>query len=334
MKIHPQHRNRLPGFASALRRVSGLSRARALVTYLVVTLVTLPSFADAKRAGNESTQGSDKDAGAQARLHFETANLAFEEERYAEAAREFETAHELKPHAAVLFNAAQAWQLAGAPERAADDYAQALARSELTDEQSEYARQALKSLRQDLGWIDVAGDRGIHAELEGQALDLPFTRHLSPGAHNLSATDSSGQTWTQEFTIRRDRPLKVYLRPPSPEPVTATEPSLDSHRSSNEDWPIRRTMGTVSLGAGAAFGLGSVLLGVATLNTNKKFEQSDYHDQSLHDRAVSLRTWTNVFALSGAVVGGTGLVLLLTDASQEEISLQLSPDRVALRSRF
>jgi tetratricopeptide (TPR) repeat protein len=59
---------------------------------------------------------------ADARAHYEKATGAYALGRYADAAAEFEAAFTLKPDPAILYNAAQAYRLAGKKERALELY--------------------------------------------------------------------------------------------------------------------------------------------------------------------------------------------------------------------
>jgi tetratricopeptide (TPR) repeat protein len=58
------------------------------------------------------------DSRTQARAHYEKASAAFALGRFADAAGEFERAFELKPDAALLYNAAQSHRMAGNKSRA------------------------------------------------------------------------------------------------------------------------------------------------------------------------------------------------------------------------
>jgi len=280
-----------------------------------------------------------EDEAAQAREHFNAGNHAFAEGKYEEAALAFEEAHRLKPHAAVLFNAAQAWEHAEKKEYAADRYAEALKRTELGADRAVHARKSLKALRQTLGWVELAGEDGVRATV-GTIIkaELPSTTHLLPGKHTIHAVDNDGKEWTQSVLIKADRPGRVFLKRPEEkapvekkkEPVSVPVPALKETPKSN----VRRTYGYAALGVGGALGLTSVVLGVATLNTNSKYEDGGFVDSDLRSRAVSLRTWTNVLAVSGTVVGATGLVLLLTGPEEREVSLSVTPELLRLQTRF
>jgi tetratricopeptide (TPR) repeat protein len=83
-----------------------LSGARLVL--LAVVLATGPLLAGRAQAGNEED----------ARAYLDKATAAYALNKYAVAAENFEKAFELKPDPALLYNAAQAWRLAGNKERA------------------------------------------------------------------------------------------------------------------------------------------------------------------------------------------------------------------------
>jgi hypothetical protein len=72
--------------------------------------------------GLAGTARADDKARAEAREHYEKARGAYALGRYADAAAEFEAAFVLKPDPAILYNAAQAYRLAGKKERALELY--------------------------------------------------------------------------------------------------------------------------------------------------------------------------------------------------------------------
>src|SRR5262249_34728531 len=70
-------------------------------------------------------------------------------------------------------------------------------------------------------------------------------------------------------------------------------------------------LGVLALGAGAASAGVGIGLGIDALDARDTFESSGLRDLDAHDRALTLRPWTNV-AWAGAVVFGvTGVVLLV-----------------------
>ncbi|HVU52541.1 MAG TPA: hypothetical protein VHL80_17800 [Polyangia bacterium] len=70
-------------------------------------------------AASPPARGDDK---AEARAHYDKATTAYALGRYADAAGEFEQAFALKADPALLYNAAQAYRLAGRRERALELY--------------------------------------------------------------------------------------------------------------------------------------------------------------------------------------------------------------------
>lgn len=96
------------------------ARAGSLGVVAAIALVSLAGRADAAGKGRESKAS---DAKAQAvRDYLDKATAAFALNRYAVAAENYEKAFELKPDPAVLYNAAQAYRLAGNKERALELY--------------------------------------------------------------------------------------------------------------------------------------------------------------------------------------------------------------------
>ena len=89
------------------------SRSRlALLTALTCLLATGPLLTGRAEAANEE----------QAREYLDKATAAYALNHYAVAAENFEKAFELKPDAALLYNAAQSYRLAGNKERALELY--------------------------------------------------------------------------------------------------------------------------------------------------------------------------------------------------------------------
>jgi hypothetical protein len=98
-----------------------------------------------------------------------------------------------------------------------------------------------------------------------------------------------------------------------PQPVRSRDSRQDLRR--REASHTQRTWGFVALGAGAVLAGTAIFLGTRTLAARDDYNASGLHDVDAHDRAVSLRLWTNV-AWGGAALGaGTGVVLLLTTPS-------------------
>jgi hypothetical protein len=89
----------------------------------VVAAIAFLFFAGGARAAGKGRDGKASESKAQAvRDYLDKATAAFALNRYAVAAENYEKAFELKPDPAVLYNAAQAYRLAGNKERALELY--------------------------------------------------------------------------------------------------------------------------------------------------------------------------------------------------------------------
>src|SRR6185295_7852287 len=109
---------------------------------------------------------TDDPEATEARRLYNEARQAFKQERYREAALGFEAASKIRPHAVALYIAAQAWELAQEPVRAADAYARALSTPKLEEEQAARARERLDALEPELATALVAGREGTRVRLD------------------------------------------------------------------------------------------------------------------------------------------------------------------------
>lgn len=284
-----------------------------------------------------------------AKVEFNQGNLAYERGNYRKAAEAFEQAHQLSPHSAVLFNAARAWWKMGESERAADNYAEAIRRGELTSEQTLRARSALANLRKKLGWIIVSGAPGTRVSVGHQSdASLPLTTHLAPGDHVLHL-QKNGDTWEQLVTVEADAPLSVVAQKERPRagkkeqfPVPAPPPPSAPESHGQKTW------GWVTLGVGTALGSGAVVTGLFTLNARNEFnalnDGSQENLSAAQNRRAETRTWqtvTNALAISGGAAALTGFTLLLTAPKRtasrrasQFVSLTIGPGRLEMLGRF
>lgn len=292
----------------------------ALTTPVLAQEGDAPPQTDGPRESAAPANGSDARALAEkAKIQFNLGNEAYERGNYRDAAQAFEQAHRLSPHSAVLFNAARAWWKMGESERAADDYAEAIRRGELTSEQALRARSALASLRKRLGWIVVNGPPDTVVSVDHRtSTPLPLTTHLAPGDHILYL-EQNGERWQQLVTVVADAPLSVVAQKslPGNEAARVREPAPTA--LPEESGGAQRTWGWLTVGVGAALGAGAVATGLFTLNARNEFNglndgtpENVAAAQDRRNEAVTWRTVTNVLAISGGAVGLTGLTLLLT----------------------
>ncbi len=97
-----------------------MRRASRSMVFVAAAAAGLLLAGGAQAAGKAKAEKAGK--ADEAREYLDKATAAFALNRYAVAAENYEKAFELKPDAAVLYNAAQAYRLAGNKERALDLY--------------------------------------------------------------------------------------------------------------------------------------------------------------------------------------------------------------------
>ena len=95
-------------------------------------------------------------------------------------------------------------------------------------------------------------------------------------------------------------------------------------------------LGWGSLGGAVLAGGVAIFLGASALDANDAFNASGHTDQAAHDRAVALRTWTNVTWAAAGALGATGAVLLLAAPKRAapRATLHVSPGGAALIGSF
>lgn len=293
-----------------------------------------------------SAEQSDARALAEkAKVEFNRGNQAYEQGNYRKAAEAFEQAHRLSPHSAVLFNAARAWWKMGESERAADNYAEAIRRGELTSEQTLRARSALSNLRKKLGWVIVSGAQNTRISV-GHKSDapLPLTTHLAPGDHVLRL-NLNGESWEQLVTVVADAPLSVVAKKEpdqaAPDPPRETPPPPPIAQGHGQ-----RTWGWVTFGVGSALGAGAVATGLFTLNARNEFNAlNDGTPENVsaarerRDEAKTWRTVTNALAISGGAAALTGFTLVLAAPSARKsarrvVAVAVGPGQLHVSGRF
>jgi hypothetical protein len=280
------------------------------------------------------------------------ARAAFESKDYDLAARTFEEAYRLKPHPATQYNAALAWEKAGALARAADAFESALDSEGLDEGRATASRERLAALKRQLGYVFISKPLGATASIaHAENLPIPAKIHLAPGKHELNVRRSDGTTSTETVTVRAGEAVQVSVEGGglNPSPI---EPDVGEGGKPNPGDPAgadaadgscsQCTWGWVAIGGAAvAAGVGAYF-GLKTLSERDTFEDSDRTDDAAHDRAVSARTASNV-AFGVAIVAGTvGVVLLLTgsrDGDKKETAktrteLRLGPTGISAALRF
>jgi hypothetical protein len=309
------------------------------------------------------------DPKARASEIFHEASRAYDRGQFAAAASGFEESDRLVPRSAALYNAGVAWEAAGDPARAANDYDTALDRGELAPDQAADARKQLDALERKLGRLDVLAPpdaRIVVGVVEGHGPRLHL--HVEPGAHDVLVTTADGRAERRTIDARagevatvrfEDRPGPVPQPPLGPStrtPRQQSPPAVPSGRPTAS--PLRpgggvsgpvishppshpeRTVAWVALGTAVAFSGAAIVFGVKTLDSLHSFESSDELDASAHDNAVRYRLLTNIaLGAAGAValLGGTLLVVSFTgsrETRQAGLAVEAGLGSVALRWRY
>jgi len=281
---------------------------------------------------------ADPDAAAVREFH--EGQQAYARGDFRAAAQRFEAAFRDDPRGAIVFNAGLSWQAAGEPARAADDYAFALATTDLPAENAADARTRLGALEKSLGRIDVTSPQGSRVSVaHADRLPPPAHVHVAPGRYTVTvllADDSSRQRsvsvrageWAHlDFSDDHAAPVADET-PPSPAPTTTPEPPATTAGSSSQ-----RTWGWITLGAAG------VLAGVSAWLTVQFFDANSTNDQQRtphsHDDAVAAATRLDIGLIATAAVAGVGVGLLLTAPSASTtVAMQATPGGAVLHVSF
>jgi len=283
---------------------------------------------------------ADPDAAAVREFH--EGQQAYARGDFRAAAQRFEVAFRDDPRGAIVFNAGLSWQAAGEPARAADDYAFALATTDLPAENAADARTRLGALEKSLGRIDVTSPQGSRVSVaHADRLPPPARVHVAPGRYTVTvllADDSSRQRsvsvrageWAHlDFGDDHAAPAPVADEaPPSPAPTTTPEPTATTGGSSSQ-----RTWGWITLGAAG------VLAGVSAFLTVQFFDANSTNDSQRtthsHDDAVAAATRLDIGLIATAAVAGVGVGLLLTAPSAPAtVAMHATPGGAVLHISF
>jgi hypothetical protein len=110
-----------------------------------------------------------------ARVYLDKATAAYALNKYAVAAENFEKAFELKPDPALLYNAAQAYRLAGNKERALELYESYLRVYGKKASSREQVEQRIRDLKQ-----AIAHDKSVSTSPPNNTLPVPVGRPTEP----------------------------------------------------------------------------------------------------------------------------------------------------------
>jgi hypothetical protein len=242
---------------------------------------------------------------------FRVGEEAYAERRFRAAALAFEDANRRAPRAATAYAAGVSWHEAGEAARAADALELALETGGLDDESRVDARTRLARLLPLLATVAVDGPPGARvtvAHVTGAA--VPARLHLAPGRHVVQRADLAGVP-SIRLVVAAGESTRMVLSDAS---VVGAEPPPSSSS---------RRAGWVGIGASGVFSASAVVLGLATLKARDAFSDSGNTDARLRDRALTLRTMTNIAWVAAAVSGLGGITLLVLAPRATAAQVQL-----------
>ncbi len=321
-------------------------------------LGTIIALAAALCATTAQAQETQEEIKAEASRLYKEGRQAMKNDQYREAALAFEGASRLKPHAVALYTAAQAWELAGEPDRAADAYAQALATPKLNEKQAQLAREHLDALSKDLGAILVEGVEGTRVQMDDHnEARTPARLHARAGDHVILIIRPDGSSERREISIAVGETIELdTAKPAGPQQRSGAKkkrkkPRREARANENpsddqttaidtadvEPTPVLRTIGFITAGAGVATLAGATLFGLSANSAKDAYVAAPRRET--FDHAQGLESTTNLLLVAGSVltVAGVGLVIWQSGSStksQESVSLRIAPNSVWAGGRF
>jgi len=305
--------------------------------------VSLAGLPGAARAEDLPTS----DLNAEARARYKQGTEALTAHRYVEAALHFETATSKNPHAVAWYMAAEAWERAGKPERAADALARALEVPGLSPELGEKIRPRLKVLESTVGTVLFGGATSYRVAMDGNTTVAPPARlHGLPGTHTVTIVPPDRPRFRREVSLTAGTELAVTLgegEDDEVKPVVAAPSEAKTvvkvvEREVPAPGEPRRYVGFATLGVGAAALLGGLALGAGALDAKDAYATS--RTQESFDHVRSLQAWANVSLVAGSVLAVTGIVLVLwpddrkAGAGGASASIRATPLGAELGGRF
>lgn len=276
----------------------------ALATCVASAALAQPTAEDKKRAAQT----------------FRQAEAAFGRGEFEAAAAAFEQAGRFAPHPKTFLNAAEAWEAAGQPARAAEACARVLSMEGATGSLREEAKARLASLQPKVLRLEIIGPPGFRVRVDGSdPAAVPHDRYLEPGPHRIEVNDPAApEARVVSVEGGAGEVRHVDLTPKVNRPIDG---SLGDDRAPVEERPLV-PIGTwvcVGIAGGAAVVVG--LLGGLTLKA-----QGDFEEQPTQDNADTF----NAYRLGTNISIGVGGAALLAGAIVWIVDATTAPDRVAL----
>ena len=273
-------------------------------------------------------------------MHFEAGVHAFEEQRFSDAAREFEQAYQLEPTWQVLYNLGSVYAALGRPVEAVDAFEryESSGGAQLNDERRRTVDDELARQRRKIALLDVLVNESnaeirIDLRLIGRSPQAKPVQ-LSEGAHVIEIVLSGHTSQRREIRLVGGQHSSTVFRlakvaPPKPQQPTVSVPPPAPPSSSvgNGQRIVGYAMGGVGLvgvGAGIAVlaqGQGLHLDAVDAANNGDRANAERMESEAEHKKTLGFAT----MGIGGTLVLG-GLVLLLTaPTSSAHVVLGITP---------
>jgi hypothetical protein len=281
------------------------TRCCALASLTWVLVLSLP----AARADEGSAEQS-----------FQAGRRVYATGDYRGAALLFEQAYRSEPRGAAAYNAALAWELVHEDARAADDYENALAATDLKEALAGDARARLRRLEGMLGRIDIKAEGGaVISVAHAERVATPARVHVAPGSYVVRASWPDGRATTRDVVVTAGSATKVSLlsdvhpTPVSPSPehpaeTPAIEPPKAASHTSNAWIYAAGAVALTGLGVGAVTGA-MTLAAKSTVDADCGIGGVRTACTPAGKSAADRGELTGIVSTAGFAVGATGLAV-------------------------
>jgi tetratricopeptide (TPR) repeat protein len=277
---------------------------------LVTMLISLSIYASAICAVTLAPRIARAES-PQAALHFEAGVRAFEEQRFADAASEFERSYQIQPAFEVLYNLGIVYAALGRPIEAVDAFERhleqggaAISRERHAEVERELDRQRAKLAQLDITVSEPGAELQLDAHVLGQA---PFQRTfaVASGKHVVEVSLTGFQPQRTELNLSPGQTLRLaptLVRVPARRVTMA--PAAPSRIGLGQ-----RIAGYVLGGAG----LGTTVAGIVLVAKGQKqhFDAVDKANAGDRPEAEALESSADHKKLIGWTVTGIGGAALL-----------------------
>jgi hypothetical protein len=246
-------------------------RLLLLSSVVAVLAVALPAVAqtEAPAPPPAAAPAASEESKAAAHAHFDKGLAASNDQRFGDAAVEFEKAYELFPDFRVLYNIGKVRVALGRSAEAVDAFEAYLAKggAEVAEERQQELRDAIATQMSHVATLAIrVSPDGAELRVDGKLVGLaplPAPLRLTEGKHTVEAMLPGRPVQLRELELPGASALDVVLDFPLAAPLAVPAPAapasslVDKSSSAGEPSRRRRTVGTVV----AAVGLVATLAG-------------------------------------------------------------------------